>query len=76
MQLVLPLDFGTKTCGGYPGSIFDMQKDAQVSLSCQSFKYFYCLFSLNVCCKRVLYGILGVISFSLQKQATLNCVLY
>jgi len=29
----LVLDFGTKTCAGYPGAIFHMEKDTQVFLS-------------------------------------------
>jgi len=33
LKIGIYTDFGTKTCGGYPGSIFDMQKDAQTFAS-------------------------------------------
>eukprot|EP00795_Rhopilema_esculentum_P006422 gene6422-11864_t len=33
LKIGIYTDFGTKTCGGYPGSIFDMQRDAEAFAS-------------------------------------------
>ena len=42
-------DFGTLTCGGYPGSIFHMEKDSQVCfLFLFTVQFMYVFFNLCI----------------------------